>query len=220
MTVAQQPNALVVLSGDAFDEKAKEILTPEDYAALKKYIDGGGLPLALSTASSFFELFLNGNDPKEIHQLNKAFAYETILWARVRYNWDHLKDEYAARLHELVREKVIKAQLESACLLSDMLAVANKKHGAKIKKFLQTGKESDLGGALQIDSIQHMLKVVEGLQKITGQDRTHKISKEETINLNLNGIVSDDSGISVDAAAQVLSIIATDKRKRPEHDKK
>ena len=211
-------NKSLVLVDEAYDELAQAALASKDYLLLKKYIFDGGKKLAPATAASFFELFLNGNEVDEIHRLNKAFPLESILDARIRYKWDEHKEYCAQALHSKIKDKLIRAQLETASLLADMLTAANKKHGDRLKKYLQTGDEKDLGDALTINSIPAMLKVVDRIQKITGQDRQHKVTKEETFNLNLqSGITKSeetDDGMSADTAAKILSAIAEDKRKK------
>ena len=70
---------------------------------------------------------------------------------------------------------------------------------------------------------EDLLKVVEGIQKITGQDRPKSSKEEGTLNINFgtpaspvnpNTTVSDDnSSLSSEAAAKILQIIADEKRK-------
>lgn len=192
--------------------KAKEVLNVADYNMLSAYIAIGRHPLSPDTAAKLFELFLNGSDINEIHRLNKNFPYEAILWARIKYDWDKLKDEYAFNLTNQVAQKVIKASLETTSLLTDMLAVAHKKHGDKLKKFLQTGDESDLGDALSIDTIHGLLKAVEGLQKVTGQDRTHNINKKEVVNLNVS--VQGVPQVGDDTAKTIIAAVAKEKMEK------
>ena len=207
----EQKTDIVVIS-PTFDDASRAMLAPTDYDSLKKYIDNGGKQLAVPTAGAFFELFLNGSDVSEIHRLNKAFPVEAIHWARVKYNWDVQKEDYIRNLQLNIKDKLMKAQMETVGLLTDMLTAANKKHGDKLKRFIQTGNEKDLAGALSIDSVHGLLKVVEGIQKITGADKVQKISKEETLNVNVTS--STDDALSAETASKILAAIAEEKRKR------
>lgn len=201
-----------------FEDKAHAMLSTVDYNMLKAYMDGGNLPLSDDTAGAFFNLFLNGYDTKEIWKMNKAFRYETIVWARIKFDWDRQKEEHVAALTVQIRDKVQKSQLEMTGLLADLMSVAAKQHGEKIKRYLQTGNAKDLEGALGIDSIASMSKIIEGLAKITGQDRMHKVKTENTQNLNVNvqaGAQSEDM-LSPEAAATILAAVAEDKRKKRE----
>lgn len=195
-------------------EKAQSVLTNEDQNKLEKYIQNGGHELAGSAVAQFFNLYLNGSNFQEIHSLNKAFPYESILWAAVKYNWELKKTEYVINLQNEVVQKVIKAQLETTSLITDVLAAANKKHGTKIKKYLQTGNEADLGDALNVKSLNELMKVGEALQKITGQDRNININKKETSNINVSVSTKEGSNLSPEGAADVLAIVAEEIRKK------
>jgi hypothetical protein len=195
--------------------KAEKMLSVPRFNMLKAYIEKGGHPLAPDTASKFFELYLGGVEPEEIHRLNKAFPYEAIIWSALKFDWQTKRDEYIATLQDTVRDKVIKAQLETTGLLADMLTAANKHHGDKIKRYIMTGEAADLDGALNIDSITNLLKIVNGMRDITGQSNTQKIKTENTQTLNLN-VKSDKNTGSMDAetAAEILAVIAKSKKKQ------
>ena len=203
--------------------RAKSELSLDDSAKLEAYVAAGGHPLAPSTALSFFELFLNGSDLKEVHRLNKAFPYEAVLWAYVKYNWEVQKTEYMQKQMEQIRMKVVKATMDTTSLVTNLLAAAQKKHGDKLKKYLQTGNEADLGDALNVRSINDLLKTAEALQKITGQDKTLNVNNKTTFDVNVGGNVQvgaaglqsgDQNSLSPEAAAQVLAAIASDMRKK------
>jgi hypothetical protein len=201
--------------------KAKTALSVDDSQKLEAYIATGGAPLATSTALSFFQLFLNGSDLKEVHRLNKAFPYESVLWAYVKYDWETQKTKYMQDQMEQIRTKVVKATLDTTSLVTDLLAAAQKKHGDKLKKYLQTGNEADLGDALNVRSINELLKTAEALQKITGQDKTVNVNNKTTFDVNVGGQVGvtatgagDLTSLSPEAAAQVLAAIASDMRKK------
>jgi hypothetical protein len=212
-------DSTVVAERDPIDERSERLLTVPEYNMLRAYIEKGGHPLAPETAASLFELYLNGSSCGEIHRLNKAFKYEAILWSRIKYEWDRQKDEFAISLTERVKEKAIRAALDTTSLLSDMLVAANKKHGDRLKRYIQTGNEEDLGDAMSIDSIASLTRAVEGLQKITGADQVKKIKKEETLNVNLNANGLDN--LSPETSAVILAALAKEKREKirgPEED--
>lgn len=203
----------VVPQESPFYSLARAVLSAEDLQLLRDYKESGKPRISPKVTSGFFELFLNGSSTKEIHQLNNTMPYGGILWARVDEKWDIQREEYIRDLTLGIREKMLKAQTETAGLLTDMLTAANKQHGVKIKKFIQTGDEKDLGNAMSITSIQSLMKVVEGLQKLTGQDKTIKIKSEETINHNVT-VTTTDTGMSAESAAQILAVVAEDKRRK------
>lgn len=223
-------DTLPVAAEESFDEKARKTLTTPEYNMLVKYIEDGKHPLAQETALKFFELYLRGNSCGEIHRLNKAFSYESILWARVKYDWDKMKDDSTRQLMASIQEKVVQAQLETTSFMADLLVATSKKHGDKIKKFIQTGNEDDLGDALSVDSLFALLKVAEGLQKITGQDKVQKVKTEHTSTLNVNvtgptgekvSVVDEQANyIDEQAAGEILQVMADAKRRKREQRSK
>ncbi len=198
--------------------RAYDLLTLPEYNMLKEYIESGKHQLSPDTVTRFFELFLNGSDCKEIHRLNKAFPYEAILWARIRYSWDLQKDMYVTTLQTTVRDKVIKAQLETTGLVTDLLVATNKRYGDKLKRYIQSGDEKELAGVLSVDSINSLLKLTEGLMKVTGQANTtvqkNINENKSTTEININAKSSGDAPLSAESAAKILAIIAEEKRKK------
>jgi hypothetical protein len=194
-------------------KKAQELLPEDEFTRLKNYIESGKHPLAPDVCAKFFELYLNGSDCKEIHRLNKGFPYEAILWARIKYNWDETRDQYIQSLQDHIKEKVIKAQLETTGLISDILVATNRRYSDKIKRYLQTGDEAELKGVLNIDSINGLLKLMDGLLKITGQDKVTKTISEvkNTTNVNIN---TNNEKISPETAAKILDLITEDRNKQ------
>lgn len=198
-------------------EAAMAKLPANEYNVLKDYIESGKLELSIDLIGKFFNLYLNGSDTKEIYRLNPTIPYEAIIWARFKYNWDRQKEEYIFNLQVAVRDKVLKAQLDTTELMTDILAAAKQLNGDKIKRYLQTKDVKDLEGALQAESITGLLKVIEGLQKITGQDNIKRVKTESTQNVNVNitqPTKAPDELLSPEASEKIMAIMADEKRKR------
>lgn len=201
-----------------FEELARSILSSEEFDCMVSYISKGGHPLAPDTAAKIYELFLNGTPIDEICKINKSLPRGSILHARIKFRWDDSRESYMQELHNRTKEKVIRAQLETTTLISDLLVAATKKHQTKIQKFLQTGNEADLGEDLNINSITNLLKLAEGLQKITGQDRTTKVKNEVSGSVNvINTPAPNDRAVegnmSPETAAKILEILANESGK-------
>ncbi len=130
---------------ESFEDKSRRTLSVHEHNMLASYVEAGKHPLAPETAANFYGLFLTGTSMGEIHRLNKAFPYEAILWASIKYDWHQKRDEYSLGLQAQTAQKVMTAQLETAGLMADLLTASTKKHGDKIKKYLQSGNEADLG---------------------------------------------------------------------------
>lgn len=214
------------IRNETYISEMNTVLSPEEKQELTSYLEKGGNPLSPDTAAKFFELFLNGTNCYDIWKINKAFPYGAIIDARVKYRWDSQKEEYAIRLQTDIKNKVAQAQLETADLMSDMLLAAKKRNSAKIKRYLQTGDEKELDDSLKIESLKTLRDIVEGLMKITGQDRnvTVKNINESKQSLDVNitsGVLSSGNNIETlqtEDAAAILKILADAKRKQNEND--
>lgn len=195
-----------------FGDKARALLSDDQFGDLQLYINSSGSELALSTAQTFFELFLHGNNVDEIHRLNSTFPKAAIQWSRIKYDWDKLREDHMYNLHQSTMQKVMKAQLDATSLIADVLSATSKKHGDKLKKFLQSGNEKDLKGALDISNINQLTKMTEALTKITGQDKNTKIVEEKTVNLNVNTTGAEK--FSPETSAKIIAAVAEEKRKK------
>lgn len=212
--MTQEPNAIAIIEQPlSFEDTARAFLTGSEYESLEKYIASGGKQLAPDRSARFFELFLNGSTTREIHEYNKAYPYDSIVWARIKERWDQQKDEYVRQLQIGIKDKLIKAKLETAGLMADVLAVAKKQQGEKLKKYLSTGDESHLKDSIAVDSLFTLQKAIDALAKITGEDRNIKVTKEEKLDVSVTVGDAGTEGLSAAAAAEVLAIVAADKRK-------
>jgi hypothetical protein len=207
-------NIIDVTPAKSFDDRMLALLPSSELEALKAYIKSGGSELALSTANKFFELYINGNDVDDIVKLNPAFSKVMINWSRIKYNWDAMRAEYISKLQSRIMDKVLKAQLEATSLYADVISAANKKHSENLAKYLQTGDEKYLAKTLSINNVAQLQKAVEGLQKVTGQDKNFKIVNEQktSVDVNISGSLTSGEGVSADSAAKILSILAEEKR--------
>jgi hypothetical protein len=217
------------LRNEEFLKKADLYLTNEEKGSLTVYVEAGGMPISPNAASGLYELFLNGSTTMDIWKMNRSIAYGAIVEARIRFNWDEQKELYGSELHSKIRDKVVKAQLEMTSLLSDVMAVANKKHSEKLRKFLQSGDEKHLEGTISVDSIMGMQKIIESMMKITGQDKPNKeekrlvdIQSAPSQSRSVEGTVkdptkpdapADKTELSPEEAAQVLKIMSNLRKK-------
>lgn len=163
----QDPNRnLPVPNVDEFLLTANSVLMPNEKEAVFQYIRSGGRPVPASLNQSLFELFFNGCSAEDIHELNPSFPVCAIQWMRVAYKWDDTVMTNVIRNNSLLIGKINKAQVDAAMLMSDMIAVASKKHQNKLRKYLQTGDERCLEGIMTLDNPERFSKMVESLIKL------------------------------------------------------
>lgn len=179
-----------------------ERLTPEERKAYKLYVQKNDPPLAPSIQAQLFSLYLNGTTCEEIQKLNPNFSLGMIVRARVEGLWDDRRDAHLQTLFEGVRERVQQVQMESVVFTSDLLASANKMFGDKLKKYLQTGDERELG-SLRIDSLKQYRDAVDLLMKLTGQDKKIEVSGQTKTVVEFTGPMSPKDAAALLKAAKV-----------------
>jgi hypothetical protein len=153
-------------------------LTPEEREVLERFKDEKGKPsISVALSLKMFELYLNGSTCEEIVKVNNnQFSLGQVLEVRVRDGWDEKKDRYLADLYGGIVDKVRQTQMESVGFTADLLAVAHKQFGHKLKRYLQTGDEKELG-PLSLNGLLQYQKAVDILMKLTGQDKKEAASK-------------------------------------------
>lgn len=151
------------------------LLTEREIIAYDYWRQTEQLPLAPSTNAKLFNLFLNGKSCEEIRKLNQQLSLGQIVAARIEGDWDARRDDHLNHLLNETVKRVQQASLETTDFLCDMLTVANKEHGGKLRAYIQNSDPKELGD-FRITSLQGLKTVIETIQKTTGVDRHQKIT--------------------------------------------
>ncbi len=156
-------------------ERVTKLLSEGEIYAYEYWKKSSQGAVAASLNAQLFGLFLNGKNTEEIRRLNPLLTLGQIVSARIEGDWDKRRDEHLDRLLADTSGRIQQATMETSELICDMLAVANKEHGDKLRKYLQTGNEADLGD-FKVDSLGNLKQAIEVLQKLTGQDKQSKLT--------------------------------------------
>lgn len=111
---------------------------------------------------------------EEIRRLNPSLQLGEIVAAAIEGDWHRRRDEHLDDLLTQTALRVQQVTLETADFVCDLLSVANREHGDKLRRFLQSGNEAELGD-FRITSLPALKMAIETLQKLTGQDRQSKV---------------------------------------------
>lgn len=141
------------------------------------YQKGGSktYPLAPSLQEQLFQLYLNGKSLSEIRALNPHVMLGQVVDAAVTGKWHQLRQEYLGALQQRAAERLRQIACEAVDHLADEMAATHKLRGEAIKRYLQTGDESDLGG-VSLCGIKQYKDVAELLLKLTGQDKNSTLT--------------------------------------------
>ena len=181
-------------------------LTTREVAAYEEYMLRGPPPISPLTQAQFLALFLRGKSCEEIQSINPGFPLGAIIKCRLEGDWDRRLDEYREQLFTGIRDKLTQVELESVNFLTDLLSVAHKQQGGKLKKYLQTGEEKELGD-ITINSIRAYAQTLELLVKVTGQDQK-VIEHHHTLQKATDAKVVDVAKLSEATSDQAASILA------------
>lgn len=156
-------------------QRARALLSEKEESAYDYFCKSDQPALAPSLNAKLFTLWLNGKSCEEIRRLNQGLTLGQIVAARIEGDWDALRKEHLDRLLQETSTRVQQTTFETADLVCDMLAAANKEHGDRLRRYLQTGDEKELGD-MRITGISGLKSAIEILQKLTGQERQKSVT--------------------------------------------
>lgn len=160
--------------------------------------------LAPALNASLYQLWLMGKDTEEIRRLNPTLSLGSIVAARVDGQWDERKEEYLAALLDKAAARVQQTTLEQVDLMCDVLALARKEQGDKIKRYIQTGADADKPD-VRIDGIRTLKTAIEILQTLTGKDKQARITLTGDLTHKVEAAISKQP--TPDQANQVLQLL-------------
>lgn len=180
-------------------------LTKKEQDAYRYWQASNKPALSASLQAKLFELFLNGKSTEEILRMNPALGLGEIVQARISGEWDKRLEDYRNSLLDNTMRRVQQSTLESVTFVCDLLAATNKLEGDKIKKYLLTGDDRELGN-IRIDSLAGYGRAIDTLQKLTGQDKKVNVTGGVSITHKMNDS-GGSSAMSSDDAAGLLKML-------------
>lgn len=116
-----------------------------------------------------FQLYLRGEDCENIRKLT-SFSLGQVVACKVLGTWERRRAEYDLTLRLEGVDAIKRSQMETALLAADMLTASAILNRDRIRKFLLTKNERDLGD-LSITSIRGLRETLEILMTATRQTR-------------------------------------------------
>lgn len=162
------------MNRDEAIEKSKTYLSERELHAYGVWCGMSKPHLSPALNAQLYQLFLMGKDTEEIRRMNPTLSLGEIVAARVEGQWDERKTEYLDSLLDKAQGRVQQATLEQIDLMCDVLSLARKEQGDKIKRYIQTGNDDDKPD-VRIDGIRTLKTAIEILQTLTGKDRQSRV---------------------------------------------
>jgi hypothetical protein len=162
-------------------EDSIELLDERERLAFQEWQESKTPHINPDKSAKLYSLFLNGNTCEDIQRLNPTITLGQIVHARLSSDWDLRRDTYLKGLLEKTEDRHRQVALESLNFISDLLATTNLRYGDKLKKYIQTNKEEDLGElAISLRQYKEMAELHQKLAGVEGQSR-RLVSGEVTV---------------------------------------
>jgi hypothetical protein len=196
----------------ALATRPEDNLTPLEREAYDKWRRGADqTPVSPIVGLKMYELFLLGHTCDDIVRTNEnKFPLGQVLHARVMHEWDRRRQAYLDQMYEDAGNVIRQRQIESAFFLADVMAVAHKEFGAKLKAYLQTGDKEHLKGLdLKVTSLTSYKMAIDALMKVTGQEKPSKDSAP-LVQINTGGggtTVTDKAGNTVTTGEDAFAFL-------------
>ena len=170
-------------------------LSAEERSAFDRWLSQDKPPISVGTSARMYEAYLNGASCKEIAKLHPGFEFGAIVHARLRDKWDAQLNDHRAALFEAIWQRVMQIQMEAIGFTADQLAAAHKRDGDKIKKFLMSGDERELGDASYVTGIRSYKDMIAVLLALTGQDKKQGPSTPMAVQVNVDGKAAEGTSV-------------------------
>ena len=154
-------------------EKPTHDFTNDDLSKIQAFEDGGMLGLAKITEidmTRMMDHYLNGMSYREISKLLRIHK-TTILYLSKKLSWFDMRTAYIEELGLTLRDQVLEAKLHSQKFLLNLGYMFERKIGRTVDQYLRSDKVED-GNKIDLKEIDKYLKVVESLQRLSGNLNT------------------------------------------------
>jgi hypothetical protein len=121
---------------EVLESFAKKGLTPQESLALYRWCLKGKPGLAKSRAEHLGEIFILGYSVQDINKWFPEYTIPTLLYARVQYDWDRLRDEYRRTIYDQTLKTALTTRMESLRFLSDYLTATHKSWSRELMDYL------------------------------------------------------------------------------------
>lgn len=176
------PDQLALRERQELDQKSQN--EAEEFKAYQEWKLTGKLPIPLEVALKMYELYLNYYEINEIYRINGGkFPLGQIVDAKLRYEWDKMREKQISIMHSNITDRVIKTKNDSIVQVSDFIAAFHKRWGDKLRQYLQTGDEQlveDLG-LNNLKNYKELVSMLQTLTSETGKKADKKVKVEGTV---------------------------------------
>ena len=119
-------------------------LSPEDSNRLEKWVESGKPGLIKYKAEHLGQIYALGYSTEEIHRWFPEYPYEVILWGKVYYSWDDLREKYRTATTDKAIEQAATSKTEAIRLLADTLSATHISWRRQLMDYLSDPKKNPI----------------------------------------------------------------------------
>lgn len=175
-------------------------LSADDQKRVQEFLEGGaeGFNLADEVLiTKMMDLYLAGKTYSQISRINRKPKVLVMAYSQ-RLNWFRLKADYLLELELHLKGRLVNAKVASQDFLLQMQQMYQKKIGAKMDHYLQTGNDS-VADSINLKEIDKYLKIVESLHKLSATPNPKNANPAVGLNLG-DGVTitkKDDNSVEI-----------------------
>lgn len=102
-------------------------LTEDEAKLLSKYLEEGKPGLAKSRAERMAEIYCLGYSCQEINRWFPEYPLEILLYARVHYGWDQIREKYLSSVQQEVLNSSLAVRMDTMKFLQELLTATHVK---------------------------------------------------------------------------------------------
>lgn len=147
-------------------ELVQKGLTEDEAKALSKWIEDGKPGVSKHKAERLGEIYCLGYSCREITRWFPEFPYEIILWSRVYYKWDELRDQYRNQVQKEVLQAALNTRIDAIRFLSDIISASHLKWRKEILAYLADPEKHEKPPKILPDNIYNYSQIVNQLKEL------------------------------------------------------
>lgn len=178
-------------------------LTEDEAKVLAQWVEDGKPGVSKYKAERLGEIYCLGYSCKEISRWFPEFPYEIILWSRVYYKWDQLRDQYRNQVQQEIVRAALSTRLEAVRFLSDIITASHVKWRKEILSYLADPDKFEKPPKILPDNIYNYSQIVNQLKELTDPPAGKKgedLTTTPLVSVSINNSESKKADIVVQNA--------------------
>jgi hypothetical protein len=141
-------------------------LTEEEAKILSKWIEDGKPGVSKYKAERLGEIYCLGYSCREITRWFPEFPLEIVLWSRVYYKWDELRDQYRTQVQKEIIQSALSTRLDAIRFLSEVISASHTKWRKEILSYLADPDKQEKPPKILPDNIYNYSQIVNQLKEL------------------------------------------------------